>query len=663
MLFDSQSSLSSLDHINIKTYSPGGTEIVTRVAVEALERNDVSIHKLGARALLGDLERGKSWIQLDPNRPTRHSSEEALVRAEGEDLGRKWSLVSKWTSFYAIEEPYDAEGNVPDPFMDFGDARIHEAAGGIGLLQPRGVPGQRVDGPIQRLADMGPAQDVEESDEDDGTPSDADTADLGHDSDSDSDNEDGGDDGGGAGGNLGNGRNGPPQEPDRDNTGPDGDGARREEDPQNRPHGGPPPGVARSFAADVHIPNTGETGNPACELDAVTHQVSYDSPRSSVYEYPQLESRGRLLADPPATRDQKIPTHYPSHSSRLQTSRYSSLRSSRYRSRSTEKLSDNGTTPDRVADEYYGTQMAGSEAYLRGSRLTRRSPAHSTTDRYVPSPPIGLSSRSAPLTAFNPVSEPLAAPSPVPPIVRSSISSLHEHGRMSYHFSSSMGTYQDDCTGIETSSTFNRGATTPQEDTTSIISAPSFNLPASRALISNQSSAPRSAQERRGKQVIRRLLAFQQFDGAFDFGASLNPLKDILGDEFVSVVIGIRNQLAASIINRQFLASTVGMMVLFELKLQFCRDLWVMVAAKAETFVSREFGNKLAAKDATFQFARERIQNLQVPMPTGMPKASADGGISSFATIPSRPAPAYDLNVAISQGGTRVALDTAPVDD
>jgi hypothetical protein len=647
MLFDSQSSVSSSDHINIKTYSPGGTETVTRVAVEALERNDVSIHKLGARALLGDLERGKSWIQLDPNRPTRHSSEEeALVRAEGEDLGRKWSLVSKWTSFYAIEEPYDAEGNVPDPFMDFGDARIHEAAGGIGLLQPRGVPAQRVDGPIQRLADMGPAQVVEESDEDDGTPSDADTADLGHDSDSDSDNEDGGDDGGGAGGNPGNGRNGQPQEPDRDNTGPDGDGARREEDPQNRPHGGPSPGVGRSFAANVHIPNTGETGNPACELDAATHQVSYDSPRSSVYKYPQLESRRRLHADLPATRDQKIPTHYPSYGNTYRTSNSSSPRydTSPYRSRSTEKLSDNGTTPDRVADEYYGTQMAGSETYLRGSRSIRRSPR-------------GLSSGEALLT----VSESLHS---VPPTVRRPVSSLLERDEMSYNrFSSSMGTYQDNFTDIETSSMFNWDAPTPQEDTTSIISAPSFNLPASRALISHQSSAPRSDQERRGEQVIRRLLAFQQFDGAFDFGASLNPLKDILGDGFVSVVIGIRNQLAASIINRQFLASTVGMMVLFELKLQFCRDLWVMVAAKAETFVSREFGNELAAKDATFQFARERIQNVQVPMPTGMPTASADGGISSFAAIPSQPPPAYDLNMAIFQGGTRVALDTAPVDD
>ena len=88
-----------------------------------------------------------------------------------------------------------------------------------------------------------------------------------------------------------------------------------------------------------------------------------------------------------------------------------------------------------------------------------------------------------------------------------------------------------------------------------------------------------------------------------------------------------------------------------------------MVAAKAEVFVNREFGNKLALKDATFQFARERIQNVQVPMPTSTPKTSADGGISSFAAIPSQPPPAYDLNMAVSQGGTRVALDTAPVDD
>lgn len=138
--------------------------------MKPLEKRDISIHKLGARALLGDLERGQSWIQLDPNGPARDSTkEEALVRCEGEYLGCKWSLVSKWTSFYAIEEPYEADENMPEPFLDFDPVHIRQTADGMDLLRPRDPHGLRADGPILSHPKLGPAQVADKPKGDDDT--------------------------------------------------------------------------------------------------------------------------------------------------------------------------------------------------------------------------------------------------------------------------------------------------------------------------------------------------------------------------------------------------------------------------------------------------------------------------------------------------------------
>jgi hypothetical protein len=84
MLFDSPIPPTRLNSINIKATTPSGTQIATRVVVKPLEQKDTVIHMLGARALLGDLERGQSWMELDLNRPPRRSPEEReLVRREG----------------------------------------------------------------------------------------------------------------------------------------------------------------------------------------------------------------------------------------------------------------------------------------------------------------------------------------------------------------------------------------------------------------------------------------------------------------------------------------------------------------------------------------------------------------------------------------------------
>lgn len=86
------------------------------VTVHRASGTNTLIHRLAARAAIGDLERGESWVQLNPRGPEHGSEQEtALTRKEGVRLGREWNLVSKWTSFYLEESRHSGTS---DPFLN-----------------------------------------------------------------------------------------------------------------------------------------------------------------------------------------------------------------------------------------------------------------------------------------------------------------------------------------------------------------------------------------------------------------------------------------------------------------------------------------------------------------------------------------------------------------
>ncbi|KAK4099568.1 hypothetical protein N658DRAFT_498274 [Parathielavia hyrcaniae] len=104
------------------------------IPVTALDKRDTMLHKLAARSMLDDLERGRSHIHLGPNRPYQGSWEErSLVREEAEEIACKWALVSKWTSLFLTEELLTFTEK--DPFME-GVVEVTEAPGDD-LLEPR----------------------------------------------------------------------------------------------------------------------------------------------------------------------------------------------------------------------------------------------------------------------------------------------------------------------------------------------------------------------------------------------------------------------------------------------------------------------------------------------------------------------------------------------
>ena len=74
------------------------------------------LHRLAARAAIGDLERGESWIQLHKGAPERGPGVEAeATKQEAIQLGREWNIVSRWTSFY-LKVSSRSKGS--DPFLN-----------------------------------------------------------------------------------------------------------------------------------------------------------------------------------------------------------------------------------------------------------------------------------------------------------------------------------------------------------------------------------------------------------------------------------------------------------------------------------------------------------------------------------------------------------------
>ncbi|KAL2166651.1 hypothetical protein VTG60DRAFT_2347 [Thermothelomyces hinnuleus] len=96
---------------NNTTTTTTTTTIVIPVTV--LANRDTTLHRLAARAMLDDLERGRSHIHLGPGGTVRGSWEErSMARREAKEIACRWSLVSKWTSFFLAEEE---EGEEEEP--------------------------------------------------------------------------------------------------------------------------------------------------------------------------------------------------------------------------------------------------------------------------------------------------------------------------------------------------------------------------------------------------------------------------------------------------------------------------------------------------------------------------------------------------------------------
>ncbi|KAK0636136.1 hypothetical protein B0T17DRAFT_595684 [Bombardia bombarda] len=74
-------------------------------------------------------------IRFEKEHPANFLDEMAIIRKEAENIACKWSLLSKWTSLFLVEEPYKPVGDAT--FVD-GSGGLRGSPG-VDLLTPRGI--------------------------------------------------------------------------------------------------------------------------------------------------------------------------------------------------------------------------------------------------------------------------------------------------------------------------------------------------------------------------------------------------------------------------------------------------------------------------------------------------------------------------------------------
>jgi hypothetical protein len=97
------------EFIKVKATAVGSRECVTvELPIENLESGRPYVHLLAAKAVLGDLESGQSWLHEKSSNNNSNVKIEAgvdnLARIEGEKIGAEWSISSQFTSFIVVDD-------------------------------------------------------------------------------------------------------------------------------------------------------------------------------------------------------------------------------------------------------------------------------------------------------------------------------------------------------------------------------------------------------------------------------------------------------------------------------------------------------------------------------------------------------------------------------
>jgi hypothetical protein len=573
ILIDSTASLAALNAVHIKIIAPDGDDVDIRIPIKLLTKRDSTIHKLAARALLSDLERGQSWIQLDPRSPSRNSSEEKqLTRTNGESLGCKWSLVSKWTSFYAIEEIYEVQEGVRDPFLNPDDPHIHHIVNNnLDLLRPRGRPSQQLQEPLNAPYTGTGALLGEETGDDEDSSSESDSSELGSDGDNGGDGRGGGGDGGdgGDGGGSGSGSGG------SSGLGGGTGGQHEGRDPSRNETHGQARDAADGAGHPYHSPASQErTHNPSLGSIQTPNNTANNLPASEIaYTAPPALSPSEIAARHIAsTSHTTVPSPMPvdtrKHKFKSVLSRYAK------------------PSPASQKDEQRNQSTRSSLSSDIESLHTTLSPL-----KPVPAHPTPSTHTTTSIDAKIPTdTKPLKYTIPLidlelsdaRPLIDtiSSTATLPARNDQSWVFKR----MENSDMSSDKPSTTHTPIIQPERE----IQTPNFNAPASTWTIPARSAALKSAQDTANEAMVNRLVNFQSFAGSFGFDFSLNEANDLFGNSFVQVIETLQTNEALvqySSTSPAILAATIATIVLLEVRFQSCKDLWTLMVSKARAYV------------------------------------------------------------------------------
>jgi hypothetical protein len=101
--------LNKMTSINVQAIASSGMGVEMKIPIEQVEARSLTVHHLSAKALVNDLETGRSWMHAGRRgKSHEHGSNsngafERAVQEQAQRIGIKWSIVGKWTSFIAAD--------------------------------------------------------------------------------------------------------------------------------------------------------------------------------------------------------------------------------------------------------------------------------------------------------------------------------------------------------------------------------------------------------------------------------------------------------------------------------------------------------------------------------------------------------------------------------
>ncbi|PWW75736.1 hypothetical protein C7212DRAFT_363851 [Tuber magnatum] len=141
--------------VTLNATTIAGDKLSLSIPITRIERPGETVHQLAARMLLRDLEEGKSWLHSSKyGVPAGDSARvQEYVQREGEDLGMRWSLASKWTSFVGVEEEILNEAPIPAPAPPEGELSGLLEAKSSAPVMPSGLPETNADSENSMIID------------------------------------------------------------------------------------------------------------------------------------------------------------------------------------------------------------------------------------------------------------------------------------------------------------------------------------------------------------------------------------------------------------------------------------------------------------------------------------------------------------------------------
>ncbi|KAH7075142.1 von Willebrand factor type A domain-containing protein [Paraphoma chrysanthemicola] len=615
-LFDSGVIVPELEAIVLNARGSNGVAITKRVLPRQLHLPGSTIHKLAVRALLGDLERDNSRLHRCRSVDMTQTAFNKLIRDEAVNLGCKWSLISKWTSLYAVEEQV-AEGCDDAKDLEIEDVRMDEEVGDF-LLLHRGPLNPNVG---RVLADAGVGAEHDLSDEESGSESDSTDSeprpssrepsdhsnDSGDGSDSDHDNPGHGAEGGDVDADIDMGARdaGQGQQRERD---PPRDDVPRNDVPQH-------PGGEDNLNKTVH---------PAVESAEFT--------RSNLIEFGRPQSAAQPMQS--NTRPQARPQDLDGWTAGRPNSRAKKFSSTK------SKLGGSSIPYSSTLTYIPGASPLPS-SFSPLPRSPSSQPSAHQPQAYPPSTyqqstyqPSTYQPQAYQPQAYQPssahsisTSEYCYSPDLNSPRAPSSLQSASDHNfdtsfsHFNFLRSSSTSTYSDPVVTPVPHHSSRYNSTQPSY----AASAPAYNPPASTSLLRDVGAAAKTAEEIAAENFVRGLLAFQRSDGRFEFSHEVT-IEATLGSSFLSVVTELNVKL-----NAFNTSVTIALVVLLEEQFQICEGLWTLMVRKAKEYIRA--GSLGSTADELMSEARSRMKSIPPVM-------------NDLDTIPSRAPIATELETA-----------------